>query len=85
VVLYAAQPDLAHAPIPDRILGALDEGEKSVASLSESLGVSEPVVRSALARLEKRGIVDRVDDGLSGRGKKALWIRIDEKRSRLGE
>lgn len=85
VTIEATEPDLTHAKLPDRILDALRGGGKTVASLSEELTATGPTIRSALARLEKRGNVIQLGMATGGRGAKGLWGLVDTKRGSHGD
>jgi hypothetical protein len=73
--------DASFGTLSQRILAQLEHGSKSVAELAEETDSTVPVVRQALARMAKRSIVVRLDDFRAGRGAKAQWGRVDEKRS----
>jgi hypothetical protein len=85
LTLYSATPDLQHAALPEKILAALAQGDKTVAGLAEILDHTQATIRSALMRLEKRGKVEQVATVSGGRGKMSLWRLVDTNRGTYGD
>lgn len=74
------QPDTGGASLAFQLLDALKNGPRESAALAEELDCTPNTLRSALGRLEKRGMVLRLGESGSGRGKQSQWALIDRKR-----
>lgn len=74
------EADVAGASLAFQILDVLKNGSKESAALIEALDCSPGTLRSALSRLEKRGMVTRLGDAGQGRGNKSQWALLDTKR-----
>lgn len=80
VTLYSTDPDLQHAPLVERLAGALKAGTQTVSWLSETLDVTANAVKLTLHRYPNR-FINLGDDTVSGgKGRKALWGLVDGKR-----